>query len=92
MFTTGSRDFGIGYSSGVGPSGIIHRLYDLENDPQESTDVSEKYPEVLKQMQQEMLPRLWKHTMMQINVPKVWPLKEKSSGFVNRGMWKPTSR
>lgn len=26
---------GIGYATGNGPSGIMHRFYDLENDPQE---------------------------------------------------------
>ncbi len=27
---------GIGYATGNGPSGIMHRFYDLENDPLES--------------------------------------------------------
>lgn len=57
VFTTGSRDLGIGYATGYGPSGIVHRLYDLENDPKESTDVSKEHPEVMKQMQEEMLQR-----------------------------------
>ncbi|MBI9070233.1 MAG: sulfatase-like hydrolase/transferase [Melioribacteraceae bacterium] len=42
VFTTGSRDLGIGYKTGYGPSGITHRLYDLINDPKETTDVSKK--------------------------------------------------
>jgi choline-sulfatase len=58
VFTTGSRDLGIGYATGYGPSGIVHRLYDLENDPQESENVAEAYPEIMKQMQQEMLQRI----------------------------------
>jgi len=57
VFTTGSRDLGIGYATGYGPSGIVHRLYDLANDPLESTDVSEENPEIMKQMQEEMLTR-----------------------------------
>ena len=57
VFTTGSRDLGIGYSTGQGPSGIVHRLYDLENDPLESRDVSPENPEVLLEMQKEMLNR-----------------------------------
>jgi arylsulfatase A-like enzyme len=59
MFTTGSRELGIGYATGFGPSGIVHRLYDLENDPSESHDVS-KNPsnaEVLERMQKQMLQR-----------------------------------
>jgi len=57
IFTTGSRDLGIGYATGYGPSGIVHRLYDLENDPLEERDVSAQYPDVLREMQQEMLKR-----------------------------------
>jgi arylsulfatase A-like enzyme len=57
VFTTGSRDLGIGYATGYGPSGIVHRLYDLENDPQESENVAEEHPEIMKQMQEEMLNR-----------------------------------
>lgn len=44
VFTTGSRDLGIGYETGYGPSGIVHRLYNLINDPNETTDLSD-YPE-----------------------------------------------
>ena len=57
VFTTGSRDLGIGYATGYGPSGIVHRLYDLENDPNESRNVSENHPEIMRQMQEEMLDR-----------------------------------
>lgn len=59
VFTTGNRDLSIGYATGYGPSGIVHRLYDLENDPGEKHDVS-KSPEnkdLLLQMQQLMLAR-----------------------------------
>lgn len=57
VFTTGSRDLGIGYQTGYGPSGIIHRLYDLENDPGEKHSVAHlpEHSEVLKKMQQQML-------------------------------------
>ena len=59
IFTTGSRDLGIGYQTGFGPSGIVHRLYDLKGDPSESKDVS-KNPEnekILSELQNEMLKR-----------------------------------
>lgn len=55
IFTTGSRDLGIGYATGYGPSGIVHRLYHLKSDPQEGRDVSDENPEVLHEMQQQML-------------------------------------
>ena len=57
MFTTGSRDLGIGYATGHGPSGIVHRLYDLETDPGETTNLAKENPEKLLQMQQVMLGR-----------------------------------
>jgi len=59
MFTTGSRDLGITYATGYGPSGMVHRLYDLENDPGEMQDVSKEpqNTEVLLHMKQQMLQR-----------------------------------
>jgi len=59
VFTTGSRDLGIGYATGYGPSGIVHRLYDLNNDPKEHTDVSglPENQDILRQMQHAMLQR-----------------------------------
>lgn len=59
IFSTGRRDFGLGYCTGYGPSGIDHRLYHLPSDPQESHDVSEeaKNRVVLERMQELMLQR-----------------------------------
>ena len=61
VFTTGSRDLGIGYRTGLGPAGITHRLYDLENDPQEHHSVAhlEQNQMVLEQMKQKMLDRFF---------------------------------
>ena len=42
IFTTGQHDLQQGYATGNPPPGIPHRLYDLENDPDETTDVSAK--------------------------------------------------
>ena len=57
IFTTGKRDLGQGYATGYGPSGIHHRLYDLENDPGETRNLAylPQYENRLKQMQQVML-------------------------------------
>ncbi len=35
IFHTGHHDLDIGYATGYGPSGIFHRLYNLEKDPHE---------------------------------------------------------
>ena len=59
VFTTGSRDLGIGYKTGYGPSGIVHKLYDLENDPNEHRDVSKESgnAQIVEELQQAMLQR-----------------------------------
>ena len=57
IFSTGKRDLGQGYETGNPPPGITHRLYDLENDPTESTNVAGR-PEnqkVLADVQRAML-------------------------------------
>ena len=35
IFTSGHHDLDLNYQTGYGPSGIYHKLYDLENDPGE---------------------------------------------------------
>ncbi len=57
IFTSGKRDLGQGYETGNPAPGITHRLYNLEDDPQEHRDVSSKAEnqEILITMQDEML-------------------------------------
>lgn len=57
IFTTGQRDLGSGYATGLGPSGVIHRLYDLENDPKETTNVASRFPAELGRLQKAMVQR-----------------------------------
>lgn len=59
VFSTGQRDLGQGYATGYGPPGILHKLYNLQADPDEMTDLGKDpaYTEVLKNMKQEMLKR-----------------------------------
>lgn len=57
IFTTGTRDLGQGYETGHPPPGITHRLYNLEADPGETTNVATR-PEneaVLLELQQAMV-------------------------------------
>ncbi len=63
IFTTGARDMGQGYATGNPPSGILHRLYHVKNDPDETTNVADK-PEnqaILTEMKDMMLT-LFKET------------------------------
>lgn len=57
IFTTGKRDLGQGYATGNPPPGITHRLYDLKNDPRETTDQSRnpEHQQIMQQLQQTML-------------------------------------
>jgi len=57
IFTTGKRDLGQGYATGNPPSGILHRLYDLENDPNELQNVADvpENQEILEDMQARMI-------------------------------------
>lgn len=57
VFTTGTSDLAGGYETGLGPSGIDHRLYDLQTDPGETNNLAgdPQYSGVLKSMQIRML-------------------------------------
>ena len=57
VFTTGLYDLGQGYETGEGASGILHKLYDIQNDPNETIDVA-KFPgneTILKSLQEQMI-------------------------------------
>ena len=91
VFTTGSRDLGIDYQTGYGPSGIVHRLYDLENDPSESRSVAHiaENAEILKAMQFQMLKKFEQTHPEAENCPKdlslegklVWYCEPRDIGF-----------
>jgi arylsulfatase A-like enzyme len=57
IFTSGKRDLGSGYSTGLGASGIDHRLYNLEIDPGESRNLADSpdYEKELHRLQMAML-------------------------------------
>jgi len=57
IYTTGLYDLGQGYATGYGPTGTLHRLYDLQNDPEESSNIAD-FPgneTILKSLQEHML-------------------------------------
>ncbi|MDD6209856.1 MAG: sulfatase-like hydrolase/transferase [Bacteroidales bacterium] len=72
IFHTGNRDLGIGYATGYGPAGITHFLYNLDNDPGETTNLA-KHPEYEKQfreMQQLLLQHFIENHPDAANLPR----------------------
>lgn len=59
IFTSGKSDLGSGYETGNAPVGILHRLYDLENDPSESKNLANEamHKTQLQRLQQVMLTK-----------------------------------
>lgn len=57
IYSSGKRDLGQGYATGNPPTGPIHRLYDLRNDPKETSNVSDDpaNKEILTRLQDEMI-------------------------------------
>jgi choline-sulfatase len=57
MFTSGKKELDMGHETGYPAPGIYHRLYDLQNDPDETTNVAydNSNEKLLDDYQQEML-------------------------------------
>jgi len=83
VFTTGQRDLGQGYATGHGPSGVLHKLYDLDSDPEETTDLGKdrSYAGVLSDMQQQMLERFMDTHPDAATLPEGLTMEEKLIWF-----------
>jgi arylsulfatase A-like enzyme len=59
VFTSGHHDLDLNYETGYGPSGIYHKLYDLENDPGELHNLAyqKEYLDTLRHFRDLMLQR-----------------------------------
>ncbi|MFW5762396.1 MAG: hypothetical protein ACOCXH_15590, partial [Cyclobacteriaceae bacterium] len=59
--TSGKYDLDIGYETGYGPSGIYHRLYNIKEDPDETTNLAydSTYWEKVYEMQDLMLQKFY---------------------------------
>ena len=57
IYTSGKRDLGSGYATGKGPSGERHRLYNLQTDPRESSDLARDpvYAETMLQLKKNLV-------------------------------------
>jgi len=83
IYTTGKHDLAQGYATGNPPGGIRHRLYDLENDPDETTDVSKdpSNQEILNLLQQRMIT-IFEETHPKANeIPEGLNIEEKLTWY-----------
>ena len=57
IFSTGKRDLGSGYATGMGAPGVTHRLYNIQLDPDESSNLGDlpQYSEELVRLQEALL-------------------------------------
>lgn len=71
IFTTGKRDLGLGYATGNPPSGIYHRLYNLYDDPGETTNLAyePEYVQLISNMQDKMIEWFMKTHPDAKNIP-----------------------
>ncbi len=83
IFHTGSRDLGIGYATGNGPSGIFHGLYNLNNDPTEGKNLANnnKYKKTLSELQNTMLQHFYETHPDAGNCPESLSLEGKLVWF-----------
>lgn len=83
IFTTGKNDLGQGYATGNPPPGITHRLYDMENDPNETHNVSNdpKNQKIIDQLQRKMLDVFESTHPLAGKVPDDWSIDEKFAAY-----------
>jgi choline-sulfatase len=83
IFTTGQYDLGQGYQTGYGPSGILHKLYDLDNDPEETTNIAELCCNdiILASLQKQMLKIFTETYPDQVDFSDTLTLEEKLIWF-----------
>ena len=81
IYTTGTYDLGQGYATGLGPSGVSHRLYNLSKDPYEHQDVAELHPEIMAQLQDRLLTWFMETHPFASDLPTGLSLEEKLAWF-----------
>ena len=90
VFTTGHHDLDLNYQTGYGPSGIYHKLYDLENDPGELHNLAyqQEYLDTLRKFRDIMLEKFEATHPLAKNCPDelnklgklVWYLEPRDAG------------
>ncbi|CAN5902575.1 choline-sulfatase [soil metagenome] len=78
VFTSGKTDLGQGYETGHPAPGITHWLYDLQKDPNETTNLapSGRHEKLIREMQQELLKIFRATHPYSARIPKSLPVEE----------------
>lgn len=83
IFTTGKNDLAMGYATGLGAPGITHRFYDVNSDPEETTNLAShpEYSDLLRQFQDIMIQRFEETHPFASYIPKNLSVEEKLIWF-----------
>ncbi|MEM7657633.1 MAG: sulfatase-like hydrolase/transferase [Bacteroidota bacterium] len=83
VYTTGDRDLGQGYATGLAPPGVTHRLYDVVADPYEMQDLSSlpAHQDTLQSLKGELLQWFEQTHPNASEVPQGLSLEEQLAWF-----------
>ncbi len=91
VYTNGKADLGLGYTTGHPPSGIRYELYDMKNDPHETTNLAyqARYQKIVKKLRQRLLDQFRRTHPLRGVVLRDLPIDEQLAMFCepieNRG-------
>lgn len=83
VYATGRADLGLGYATGNSPTGVLHRLYRVDTDPDETENVADarQNRKVLAGLQEKLLDVFRKTHPISGSVPDSWPLDRKLAAY-----------
>ena len=72
IFTNGKADLGLGYTTGHPPAGIRHELYDMKNDPNETTNLADKqsHKKIVESLRERLLEEFRRTHPLTKSIPR----------------------
>lgn len=83
IYSTGRADLGLGYATGNPPTGVLHRLYRIDIDPNETKNVANlpANKKVLATLQDTLLQVFKKTHPLAGTVPEAWTTDQKLAAY-----------
>lgn len=83
IYSTGRADLGLGYATGNAPTGVLHRLYQIDSDPRESKNVanSPTNRKTLARLQNELLHVFKRTHPISGTIPTSWSKDQKLAAY-----------